>query len=103
MAVTPMDLQVLFMQEKNAANRASREKRFPKEVRNRISRQTVAQSLRENVDAADSARGKEIDEEGSQGSPNYFARRQPRHRNEEESNDQGSREDGKGAQIDLRI
>lgn len=103
MAVSPMDLQVLFMQEQKAAKRASRDKRFPKEVRNRISRQTIARSLRESVEGTDEIEGKEIDEEGRQGAPNYFARRQPRHRPSEESRGERAKEEGKGAQIDLTV
>lgn len=103
MAVTPMDLQVLFMQEKNAADQASRQKRFPREVRNRISRRTVAQSLREDVDETDEIAGQRIDEEGRQGAPNYFARRQPRHQPDGGQRDDSPKEDGKGAQIDLKV
>lgn len=103
MVVSPMDLQVLFMQEHKAAKQSLREKRFPKEVRNRISRQTVAQSLRESVEDTDSIEGKEIDEEGRQGAPNYFARRLHRHPPREEETGELNREEGKGAQIDLKI
>lgn len=91
------------MQEGKVANQASRDKRFPKEVRNRISRRTVARSLQENVEETDSVEGKEIDEEGRQGAPNYFARRQPRHQPRAEETEESAREDGKGAQIDLKI
>jgi hypothetical protein len=102
MAVTPMDLQVLFMQEGKAAKQADRLQRFPKEVRNRIGRRTVAESLRESVDATESAETKVVDEDGGQQPAQYFSRRQPRHR-ETETKKESPDEEGKGAQIDLKV
>jgi hypothetical protein len=102
MAVTPMDLQVLFMQEGKAAKQADRLQRFPKEVRNRIGRRTVAESLRESVDETDSAETKVIDEDAGQ-QTQYFSRRQPRHREPEEDTNNAPDEEGKGAQIDLKV
>lgn len=101
MAVTPMDLQVLFMQEGRAAREADRMRRFPSEVRNRIGRRTVAESLRESVDATESAEAKVIDGEGGRQAPNNFLRRGPRHQESAEEPGATS-EEGKGAQIDLR-
>jgi hypothetical protein len=102
MAVTPMDLQVVFMQEGKAAREAERQRRFPSEVRNRLGRRTVAESLRESVDATEAAESKVIEEDGGRGST-YFFRGRPRHRPEEEENGgKAPQEEGKGAQIDLQ-
>lgn len=101
MSVTPMDLQVLFMQESRASREAERMRRFPSEVRNRIGRRTVAESLRESVDATEAAEAKVIDEEGGRQAPNYFLRRGPRHQGSTEE-PEAPEEEGKGAQIDLR-
>lgn len=102
MAVTPMDLQVVFMQEGRVAREAERQRRFPSEVRDRLGRRTVAESLRESVDATEAAESKIVEEDGGRGS-NYFFRGGPRHRPPEEGNGEESpREEGKGAQIDLK-
>lgn len=102
MPVTPMDLQVLFMQESSVSREAERMRRFPEEVRNRLGRRTVAESLRETVDEAEAAEAKVIDEEEGQRPPNYLFRTAPRHRNPEETENDQPQEEGKGAQIDLK-
>lgn len=101
MSVTPMDLQVLFMQESRAAREADRMRRFPAEVRDRIGRRTVAESLRGSIDATEAAESKIIDGEGGGQSPNHFMRQGPRHQEQAEER-QESGDYGKGVQIDLR-
>lgn len=103
MAVTPMDLQVLFMQESNAAREAKRLQKHGQEVKSRMARKTAYRSLRESVDAADDVDSKRVDEEGGQGTPNYFARRPYQPEEREQPERERAKEEGKGDRIDLTI
>jgi hypothetical protein len=98
-----MDLQVIFMQEGRVAKEAEKQRRFPREVRKRIGRRTVAESLRESIDATEATEAKTIDEEGRHGAPRYMFRGGPRHRPSQESTEKINQEEGKGAQIDLTV
>jgi len=102
MAVTPMDLQVVFMQEGRVAREAERKRRFPSEVRDRLGRRTVAESLRESVESTEAMDSKVVEEDGGRGS-SYFFRGRPRHRPEDEdTRGEAPEEEGKGARIDLK-
>jgi len=104
--VTPMDLQVLFMQESRAADEAEKIKRFPAERKGDIARRRIAETKRESVDNVNTAETKTVDEEGSQGSPGYFAHRReqaPELVEEEEDMASPSGEEGKGDVMDLTI
>lgn len=105
MAVTPMDLQVLFMQEGRAAKETDKQKNFAREKRARTARRLKAQDLRENVDSVNTAESKTVDEEGSQGSASYFARRQQQEpeMEEEDLEEKVAEEEGLGNMMDLKI
>lgn len=102
MAVSPMDLQVLFMQEGKVANQAEKKRKSASAKRSRLGRKTAFRSLQENVDAADEIDSKMVDGEGGQ-SANYFPRRRHRreHSDEKSGEEKASSEQGKGGCIDL--
>ncbi len=100
-AVTPMDLQVLFMQENRAAKETDRQRRFQSEVRSRQARKNIYRSLSEAVDDIDAAETKTVDEEGRQGSAGYYPRRREREP-ESSSEPPPSVEEGKGGLLDLQ-
>ncbi|MGM0380538.1 MAG: hypothetical protein ACQEP7_00975 [bacterium] len=104
--VTPMELQVLFMQESRAASETDKHKRFPAQRRAQIARRRIAETKRESVDEVDTAETKTVDEEGGQGSAGYFAQRQqqaPELAEEEKNKPPPSEEEGKGNVMDLTI
>ncbi len=105
--VTPMELQVLFMQEGRAAREVDKAQKAPAESRARSARKIAQESQEETVDSADeSAEAKSVDEEGKQGSPGYFARRRtqaPEVAEEEEEGKPTPGLEGKGDVMDLKI
>ncbi len=105
MSVTPMDLQVLFMQEGRAAKEADKAKNFAETMRSfRSYRQKYARG-RENVKEIDDARSKNVDEEGGQGgAPGYFAhRRQQEPELQEEEEERKDLEPELGKMMDMKI
>ncbi|GEM_PF-5731920 len=105
MSVTPMDLQVLFMQEGRAAKSADRAKNFAETMRTVRAYRKKYASGRENVKQIDDARSKNIDEEGSQGgATGYFAhRRQQEPELQEEEEERKDLEPELGKMMDLKI
>ncbi len=106
MAVSPMDLQVLFMQEGRAAKESDKLDRAAKRHRSTTARRLEAEELRENVDSVNTTESKTVDEEGGQGAAGYFARRQEQEaelEEEEVEEKKVSEEEGVGNMMDLRI
>ncbi|MFP4687157.1 MAG: hypothetical protein ACLFN5_03505 [bacterium] len=105
--VTPMDLQVLFMQEGRAARHADRVEKSPAEARAATARKIAQESQEDSVNSAnEAAAARDIDEEGGgQGGAGYFARRRsqaPEIEEEEEKKPPPDLE-GKGDVMDLKI
>lgn len=104
--VTPMDLQVLFMQESRAAKEVDKIKRFPADQRSKTAQRRIAETKRKSVEETDTTQTKTVDEEGGQGAPGYFAQRRqqaPELSEENENDPPPSEEEGKGDVMDLTI
>ena len=106
--VTPMELQVLFMQEGRAARQADRTARAPAEARGRVRRQMAEKGKQNTVESVnDSDESQNVDEEGGQGSAGYFARRQrqdPEVSSEKKTDKKPPPDlEGKGDVMDLKI
>lgn len=78
---------------------ASRMKQLSGEIRDRLATRPKFQDVLSQPDIADAAEAQEVDEDGRQGSPGYFARREPENGEDESPADQ----DGKGLQIDFEV
>lgn len=98
MAVTPMDLQVIFMQEPAAAKEADKRRRQENIRQSRLAELSRYRSKNPTVGATeDSTAAQEIDDEGSGGGANYRGRSGAQ---EEEEEQEKPKEEGKGDVMD---
>lgn len=74
-------------------------KQLDNDTRNRLVRKPDVKDVLSQPDLTETAEAQEVDEDGRQGSPGYFARRTP----EESSEDESANEEGKGNQIDFEV
>lgn len=75
-------------------------KQLSGEIRDRLATRPKFQDVLSQSDIADVAEAQETDEDGRQGSPGYFARREPAETEDQPSADD---QDGKGLQIDFEV
>jgi len=97
MGVTPMDLQVLFMQEPAAAKEADKRRRKEEARKTRLGNLARYRSHNPEVEATEeSAVPEEVSDEGGGGRRRYRHREQ-----EEESEEEQPQEEGKGDVMDF--
>lgn len=99
MAITPMDLQVLFMQEPAAAKEADKRRRMEETRQTRLASLTKYRSNNPSVQSTEAtAEGQQVNAEGGGGGTRY------RRREQDEESDQPEervKEEGKGDVVDF--